>query len=82
MIETRTIIDIFVRETSLDPATLTSETLIRELGLDSLGMMNVIFGIEDTTGVELQVEELGKVMTIGDLVGIIQIKVAALGAEA
>ena len=31
-------------------------------------MMNVIFGVEDATGVELKVEEMTKGVTIGDLV--------------
>jgi acyl carrier protein len=81
MIETKAIIGIFARETSLDPATLTSETVIRELGVDSLGMMNVMFGLEETTGVELQVEEMSEVITIGDLVHLIETKAATPGAK-
>jgi acyl carrier protein len=81
MIETKAIIGIFARETSLDPAALTSETVIRELGVDSLGMMNVMFGLEETTGVELQVEEMSEVITIGDLVHLIETKAATPGAK-
>ncbi len=78
MIETKAIIDILARETSLDPAKLTSETVIRELEVDSLGMMNVIFGIEDATGVELQVEEMSAAITIGDVVHLVDTKAARL----
>jgi len=76
MIDTKTVIDILAHETALDPATLTSDTVIRELQVDSLGMMNVLFGIEDSTGVELNVEEMTNVVTIGDLVGLVYAKAA------
>jgi acyl carrier protein len=76
MIETKAIIDILAHETSLDPATLTPDTVIRELQVDSLGMMNVIFGIEDATGVELKVEEMAEVITIADLVRLVDAKTA------
>jgi acyl carrier protein len=76
MIETKAIIEILAHETSLDPTTLTPETVIRELEVDSLGMMNVIFGIEDATGVELKVEEMTDVVTIGDLVRLVDSKAA------
>ncbi len=79
MIETKAIIDILARETSLDPAKLTPETVIRELEVDSLGIMNVIFGIEDATGVELQSEEMSEAVTIGDLVRLVDTKAAGLG---
>jgi acyl carrier protein len=79
MIETKAIINILAHETSLDPETLTPETVIRELAVDSLGMMNVIFGIEDATGVELKVEEMTEVVTIGDLVRLVESKAARPG---
>jgi acyl carrier protein len=79
MIETKAIINILAHETSLDPDTLTPETVIRELAVDSLGMMNVIFGIEDATGVELKVEEMTEVVTIGDLVRLVESKAARPG---
>lgn len=79
MIETKDIINILAHETSLDPRTLTSQTVIRELNVDSLGMMNVIFGVEDATGVELKVEEMTEVVTIGDLVSLVESKATHLG---
>ena len=79
MIETKAMINILAHETSLDPETLTPETVIRELAVDSLGMMNVIFGIEDATGVELKVEEMTEVVTIGDLVRLVESKAARPG---
>jgi acyl carrier protein len=79
MIETKGMIEILARETLLDPGTLTAETVMRELAVDSLGMMNVMFGIEDATGVELTVEEMEGVVTIGDLVGVVNAKAARVG---
>jgi acyl carrier protein len=81
MIETKAVIDILARETSLDPATLTTETVIRDLAVDSLGMMNVMFGLEEMTGIELQVEEMNDVVTIGDLVRLIETKEAMSGRQ-
>ena len=79
MIETKAIINILAHEASLNPETLTPETVIRELAVDSLGLMNVIFGIEDATGVELKVEEMTEIVTIGDLVRLVDSKAARLG---
>ena len=76
MIETKALINILAHETSLDPATLSAQTVIRDLEVDSLGMMNVLFGIEDATGVELKVEEMTEVVTIGDLVQLVNSKAA------
>ncbi len=79
MIEPKAIMDILAHEASLDPAKLTEETVIRELEVDSLGMMNVLFGIEDATGVELNVEEMTDVVTIGDLVRLVNAKSESSG---
>ena len=80
MIQTQAVIDIFARETSLDPATMSSDTVIRELAVDSLGMMNVMFSLEEATGIELQIEEMGEVITIGDLVRLLEDRVEAKAA--
>ncbi|MDF1620703.1 acyl carrier protein [Pseudothioclava nitratireducens] len=45
------IFDIIAREALRDPAELTTETTLDELGLDSLGLVEVIFAIEESFGV-------------------------------
>jgi hypothetical protein len=67
MIEIWTAIEVFTRETSLNPANFKSDAVIRELPVHPLGMMNVMFSLEETVGVEVQVEEVSVVMPIGCL---------------
>jgi acyl carrier protein len=80
MIEPQALIAILAHETALDPATLTTDTVLRDLQVDSLGMMNVLFGIEDATGVELNEAEMTNVVTIGDLAALVNTKAANIEA--
>lgn len=47
------IVDIIAREALRDPAELTHETTLDELGLDSLGLVEVIFAIEEAFGISV-----------------------------
>lgn len=50
--------------------TITMESVIRELGIDSLDTVEILMDIEDEFGVEIKPEEIGE--TVGDLVKLIE----------
>ena len=76
MIEAKTIIDIVAHEAAIDPATLTEQTNLKELGVTSLDMMNVLFSIEEASGVFVELDELTDVETLGDFIRVLQSKAA------
>ncbi|RLL70928.1 acyl carrier protein [Paenirhodobacter hankyongi] len=47
------IISIIAREAVLEPAEVRPEMTLEELGLDSLGLVEMIFAIEETFGVSV-----------------------------
>ena len=50
------------------PAKITPETPIREgFGLDSIGLAELVFLLEDLFGLSLSNEELERIQTLGDL---------------
>lgn len=53
-----------------DEDTITMESVIRELGIDSLDTVEILMDIEDEFGVEIKPEEIGE--TVGDLVKMIE----------
>lgn len=77
MIDTQAIINVFAQEAALDPAGLTPDTVLKELGITSLDMMNVLFSIEEATGVILETDELETITTLGELVHLIESKATA-----
>jgi len=49
-----------------DEETITLESAIKDLGIDSLDTVEILMEIEDEFGVEIKPEEIGE--TVGDLV--------------
>ena len=49
-----------------DEETITPESAIKDLGIDSLDTVEILMEIEDEFGVEIKPEEIGE--TVGDLV--------------
>ena len=49
-----------------DEETITLESAIKDLGIDSLDTVEILIEIEDEFGVEIKPEEIGE--TVGDLV--------------
>ena len=48
-----------------DPAAITAETVLGALGADSLEIIDIVLTIEDTLGVEMDVNT--RMTTVGDL---------------
>ena len=50
---------------------LTKESSFKELGIDSLDLVDLVFELEEEIGVEFQDEELLKIATVQDLLDLI-----------
>ncbi|MGI6354753.1 MAG: acyl carrier protein [Lentisphaerae bacterium] len=60
---------VFVEQFEIDPADLLPEKeIFRDLGLDSLDIVDMMVGLQRTFGISLrQNEELRQIVTLGDL---------------
>ena len=67
--------DIIAKQLDIDPATITLESrLVDDLKADSLDIVELIMDLEQEFSIEISDEELPRVQTIGDVVGIIEQK--------
>ncbi len=72
---------LLVKDYKLDPDRLTPDALIEDLGIDSIGMAELIFNIEDEFKLEVP-DQAVQLLTLGDVVQFIEKLVAAQGVEA
>jgi len=72
---------ILVRDYKLAPEALTLEAPLEGLGIDSLGVAELLFNVEDEFGITLPPEPV-QLPTIGDVVGYIDRLVAAQNGDA
>jgi acyl carrier protein len=62
---------------------LDDAVALREgLGLDSIDVVTLVINIQSRFGIELSGEDLERVVTVGDLLDLIQFKVGRPGAAA
>ncbi len=62
----------------VDPAALTREASLADIGIDSFSLIELVFLAEEEFGITINVEGL-EVITVGDVVDVIHKKVAAVG---
>ena len=55
-----------------DPSSVTMDTTFEELGVDSLDTVEMVMDLEESLGIELELEK--KVESVGELVAIIEEK--------
>ncbi len=72
---------LLVKDYKLDPATLVPDAPLAELGIDSLGVAELMFNIEDEFKVTIPGDPV-PLQTIGDVVGYIDNLVATQAAGA
>lgn len=53
---------------------LTETSNFKELGIDSLDLVDLVFQMEEALGVEFEDEELLKIETVGDLIQLVESK--------
>ena len=68
--------EILVKDYKLDPDSLTLDTPLEALGIDSLGVAELLFTVEDEFKVKVSTEPI-KLATVGDVVSYIDVLVAA-----
>jgi acyl carrier protein len=72
-----TLLDVLEQETWERPANLTDDVKIREgLKLDSVDLLSVMLRVETQLGINLTSGDFEKVVTVGDLLNVIQSKLA------
>jgi acyl carrier protein len=75
----RTLIELLEAETGEPVTGLNEDQNLRdELGLDSVDVVSVVMQIENRFRIRLTQQELEKVIRVGDLLDLIQAKVAAV----
>ncbi len=73
--------EIVARDYKIAPALLTSESLLEELGVDSLGVAELLFNIEDEFNINVPPEPV-TLVTLGDVVTYIDALVVAQSIKA
>lgn len=66
------IIKPYVREASLLASLRDDASLVKDLEVNSARFVDIVLSIEDEFDIEVPDEEIGKVKTISDLLGLVQ----------
>lgn len=73
-----TVLELLEKETGETYPDLQDSTTLREgLNLDSLDMAGLVLHVESHFGIQVETEVLDKVHTVGDLLDLLEAKVAA-----
>jgi acyl carrier protein len=57
---------------------IAPEATLEDVGVDSLGVLGIVTLLENKHGVSLETAELMQMRTFGDLMGLVQAKLAAI----
>lgn len=63
-----------VLEPKLKGKTLTEESNFKDLGIDSLDLVDLVFQMEEALDVQFEDEELLRIKTVGDLIRLVEAK--------
>ena len=74
----QTLIDLLESETGNRPENLADDTILTEgLGLDSIDLVSLVVQVENKFHIKISTEELKNVKKVGDLLDLLQGKLAA-----
>ena len=71
---TQEIIDLVTSEAK--EADITADSILQDVGMDSLKFMSVVFKIEARYDIELQEEDADDLRTVGDLTNLVLARIA------
>ncbi len=70
------LLDLISEEALIDRTKLGPQETLESLGIDSVDTVSVLFAVEEKYGVRLEVEELSREQTLGQLMQLVQSKAA------
>jgi acyl carrier protein len=70
------LIDLVAKEALVDVEKLKKDSTLEEIGLDSVDMVSVVFAVEDKYGVTIGENDLEKSATLGQMLALIEAKIA------
>lgn len=67
----QTLADIAIKEFHCDPEKIREDASIKDLGIDSLGLLEFIFRIEEVFAIRIDNEDAEKVQTLTDIANLV-----------
>lgn len=67
----QTLANIAVQEFLCDPEKISEDASIKDLGIDSLGLLEFIFRIEEVFAIRITNEDAEKLMTLNDFADLV-----------
>jgi len=61
------LLDLLSKEVRIDRAQLTRDVALKDLNIDSIDMMSILFEIEDKYGIIVETGDLPQTETLGEL---------------
>jgi acyl carrier protein len=74
------LIDLVAKEALVDVEKLKKDSTLEEIGLDSVDLVSVVFAVEDKYGVTIGENDLEKSATLGQMLALIEAKIAEKAA--
>lgn len=66
------VVGIIAEKLSMSQENITAESTFKDLGADSLDIVEIIMSFEETFGIEIKDEDAEKIKTVGHAVDLIQ----------
>lgn len=67
----QTLANIAVKEFQCDPEKISEDASIKDLGIDSLGLLEFIFRIEEVFSIRIDNEDADKLQTLSDIANLV-----------
>lgn len=67
----QTLANIAVKEFQCDPEKISEDASIKDLGIDSLGLLEFIFRIEEVFAIRIDNEDADKLQTLSDIANLV-----------
>ncbi|MES1200390.1 MAG: acyl carrier protein [Pseudomonadota bacterium] len=71
------LLNLIAEEALIDRAKLQTDMTLEAIGIDSVDVVSVLFALEEKYDVRVETEELSKDQTLGDVIALVEAKIAA-----